>query len=245
MPKGPKGPSEPSGKNRAMTVSGWAGFLIGPLFLLLAGWFLWGPDLSDAPVVEGARVTADDIDIAPRRKTLGNPALININGFDRTCMDCHRMFASGQKSDPRQRLQHQHIALSHGPNVRCATCHDEQDRDRLVLQDGSTVELHEISRLCGDCHRRVLDDWKAGMHGRTNGFWDPRQGELRRLDCAECHDPHNPTFPARGRIRPLPGPNTLRMGAPALHSEAHEPTEEDPLRAHLGGSATMESKGGQ
>lgn len=219
-------------KSSAAT-GGWAGFLIGPAFFLLAAWFVWGKDLSQAPIEEGPKIRSSDISTAPRRQTVPASALVNINGFDRTCMDCHRIFPTRPWVPNAPRMQHQHIQLSHGPNAKCTTCHDDKDRDLLVLQDGSTAPLTSTELLCSQCHARAFADWSNGMHGRVNGYWDATRGESVRLTCGECHDPHNPNFPARGRIKPLPGPRTLRMGDPSEHHKALHAVEEDPLRAPL------------
>ena len=48
----------------------------------------------------------------------------------------------------------------------------------------------------------------------------------------DCHDPHSPRF---GKIEPLPGPNTLRMGEPYHHSsEAQDRNPLERWKAALG-----------
>ncbi|MFH0947134.1 MAG: hypothetical protein V2A76_18255 [Planctomycetota bacterium] len=246
MAMGQDDPSPLDALNSSKGIGGWAGFLIGPAFFLLAAWLVFGKDLSQVPIEESPGIRASDISTAPRRQIpVGESALVNINGFDRTCMDCHRIFPTRTGVPKRNRLQHRQILLSHGPNVRCVTCHDATDRDLLVLQDDSTAPLTATELLCASCHGRAYSDWKVGMHGRTNGYWDATRGKLVRLTCAECHDPHNPTFPARGRIKPLPGPRTLRMGEPAGHDGADHEEEEDPLRAPLGLATAEDPEGGR
>lgn len=227
------GPHSPTGKQFSSIPRGWAGFLIGPALFGLAAWFIWGQDLSEVPIEEGPKIQASAIQISPRRTTLSDPPQVHIGGFDRNCMDCHRIFdASGAKPDP-DRQQHGHIQLAHGPNVRCDTCHHVEDRDALTRLDGTLLSYGESEKLCAQCHSRVFADWERGMHGRTNGYWDSTRGTLRRLRCTECHDPHGPRHPAMDPLKPLPGPLTLRMGDPEQHVVVDQPLEEDPLRRAL------------
>ena len=88
--------------------------------------------------------------------------------------------------------------------------------------DGGEIPWDQPQRLCASCHGPVYRDWQHGSHGRSNGFWDVRQGELIRCKCIECHDPHHPPFPA---LEPAPGPHTLRMGkhGQAAHTGTHNP----------------------
>jgi hypothetical protein len=72
----------------------------------------------------------------------------------------------------------------------------------------------------------VYRDWQHGSHGRINGYWDTAQGQLVRLRCIECHDPHHPPFQP---LASAPPPRTLR-GKPQ-HVEAHSGTR-NPLRLH-------------
>lgn len=208
----------------------WAGYMIPPAFLLLAVWFQWGPDLAEVPLDASAEVAAVDIDSAPRRTILGDPPRIHVNGFDRTCMECHRIFQAGTKP-PNQLLQHGHIKLNHGINDQCANCHHTPDLDRLLLRKGETIAFGDVVQLCAKCHGPTYRDWERGAHGRTNGYWDESQGTPHKLKCTECHDPHDPSRPALGAIAPLPGPRTLRMGS--QHTAAHGEEARDPLRKAL------------
>jgi hypothetical protein len=93
-------------------------------------------------------------------------------------------------------------------NDWCFNCHDVAERERLVLQDTTTVMFVEVPVLCAQCHGTTYRDWQRGMHGKTTGSWDKASGNQRRLLCTECHNPHGPAY---GKLVPLPGPNTLRM----------------------------------
>ena len=204
------------------------GFLIGPTFFLAASWFLWGPEHVVIPQARAKSVDRNRLDTGPHRKILGDPPVIRINEFDRTCMDCHRIFLNKQpKSKPDK---HRHIQPRHGINTRCYDCHDREDRDRLVLRDGRTIPYTEIVILCAQCHVSIHRDWKVGLHGRQSGFWDVSKGQRKRLLCTECHDPHRPRHPVMGGVEPLPPPNTLRMGTPESHSADIEHESRNPLR---------------
>ena len=217
---------------------GSGGLLVGPGFAAIAVWFVWGPDLAALPTPGETPIPAAMISTAPRRTTLGDPPKIHINGFDRTCMECHRTFQS-PKLRTTGRLQHEHVVVEHGSHRGCYGCHDQDDRDRLVTIGGETLPFGQAADLCAQCHASVHADWRAGMHGRTNGYWSAPHGDVRRLTCTQCHDPHAPRSPAMDPIVPLPGPNTLRMGEPTSGAGHTGDTEhvEDPLRRALLGGA--------
>jgi hypothetical protein len=218
--------SEPSPQkleqiNRAMR------FLIIPVFLISAVAFWFGPKSVPIPLPPAVEVSAAQFSPEPKREILGDPPMAFVNGFDRTCNDCHRIIDTGPA--PRKNLlQHTDIQLQHGLNDGCLNCHDKEDRDKLVLRGGRTIPFTQTQLLCQQCHGPTYRDWQRGMHGKTLGRWDERRGPLRRLLCTECHDPHAPAFEA---FEPLPGPNTLRMGDPA---QAHHPApgegKHNPLR---------------
>lgn len=195
---------------------------LGIVFLALAAWFLLGPKEADIPLAASAIVTRAQISPGAFRTTVGDPPGTRIGGFVHNCNNCHRLFESSPLVD-RMPMQHRSVLLDHGMNDRCYNCHDVKNRERLVLIDGSTVSFSETPRLCAQCHGTVFRDWERGMHGKTLGSWLAEEGNQRRLGCAECHDPHAPAYE---KISPLPGPNTLRMGAQGGahgHPDRHEP----------------------
>ncbi|MHC4943597.1 MAG: hypothetical protein ACYTG7_11325 [Planctomycetota bacterium] len=223
---------KPGAKSASQSRPGrWAGFLVGPGLFLLAAWFLWGPDLASFPRDEAKLIHTSLLDTTPRRIPLGDPPVIFIDGFHRSCMDCHKLFPA-REFPPATLFQHEHIKMEHGLNDQCRNCHDVHDRDRLVLQSGESVPYKEVNTLCSNCHGPIFRDWERGMHGRTNDYWDGGRGTPRRLGCTECHDPHRPRLPAMEPIKPLPPPWTLRMTLPDTH-EGAAAKELDPLRAAL------------
>ncbi len=223
-----------STRGQGSTKSGWGAYVvIMVVFFGMACWFTFGPDMLDIPTSQPVSVDPALLSTAPRRVILTDPPTINIDGYDRTCMDCHKMFPL--REDPSQPLlQHRDIVLHHGINKECRSCHDSKDRDLLVLRDGKNVRYNEVETLCAACHGSVYLDWKQGAHGRTNGYWDSSRGEVRRLRCTECHDPHNPRVPAMDSVAPLPGPNTLRMGKSDSDHRIDEAEHDDaPIRDPL------------
>jgi hypothetical protein len=195
-------------------------------FLALAAWFLFGPSTTPVPHARSAPIVPAEISTAPARVALGDEPVTVIAGFEMRCMECHALFRSRPET-ARRLTQHQQIVLDHGLTDRCFNCHDDEQRDRLSLRGDKTVPFSQVARLCAKCHGPTYRDWQKGMHGRTMGAWDPHSDRQRRLICSECHDPHAPAFDP---VRPLPGPNTLRMGPPGPPRE-QEPTDlADPLR---------------
>jgi hypothetical protein len=100
------------------------------------------------------------------------------------CSDCH---ADLEVNQERRQLEEMHdeIELVHGPKDRwCFDCHNPDDRDRLRLA----------------CHGTIFRDWREGIHGRREGYWN---GAKSYQLCAHCHNPHAPRFQP---IAPLPPP---------------------------------------
>ncbi len=207
-------------------IPGWVAFGIGPFFFGLAVWFAVGPELLDIPDKQVVPIDPAHLSIAPRRKILHDPPTINIDGYDRTCKDCHQMFPP-RDDPPRALLQHSDVVLNHGINKQCRNCHDTKDRNRLVLRGSEMIGYNDVEVLCAKCHGPTYRDWQHGAHGRTNGYWDASRGVARRLRCTECHDPHNPRVPAMDPVVPLPGPDTLRMGRDHIVHRENEPDKHD------------------
>ena len=116
------------------------------------------------------------------------------------CTDCH---ADLEVNLGRRELEEMHddIVLDHGPKERwCFDCHNPDNRDRLRLANGTLIGFDESYRLCGQCHGTIFRDWREGIHGRREGYWN---GAKSYLLCAHCHNPHAPRFQP---IAPLPPP---------------------------------------
>ena len=116
------------------------------------------------------------------------------------CTECHADLEPNP--EPRELIEmHDDIVLKHGPSDRwCLDCHNPDDRDVLRLVNGKLIPFEESYLLCGQCHGTIFRDWRQGIHGRRQGFWN---GGKSYLLCAHCHDPHAPAFHT---IKPLPPP---------------------------------------
>ncbi len=200
-----------------------AGFLIGPVFLVLAIIMFLGSRSTEVPAAATPEFDRALLRVEPRRTIMGDPPTTVIAGFDQRCNACHKLFES-TPGGTSPLVQHSQIVLNHGINNSCANCHAKEDRERLVLLDGSSIPYAEAEMLCRQCHGPVYRDWTLGTHGKTVGSWEVGSSDAYRLKCTECHDPHSPRFEA---IEPLPGPNSLRMGEPA-RGEHQRPN--NPLR---------------
>lgn len=132
------------------------------------------------------------------------------------CSDCH---ADLEIDLERRELEEMHddIQVDHGPADRwCFDCHNPDDRDSLRLANGTLIGFDESYRLCGQCHGTIFRDWREGIHGRREGYWN---GAKSYLLCAHCHDPHTPRFQA---IKPLPPPVRPQF----LHAAVEEVDDE-------------------
>jgi len=121
------------------------------------------------------------------------------------CETCH---AAGQSAPLSERDAapagfHGGIRLVHG-TLRCASCHDPEDRSRLRLADGEPLAMRDVIRLCGQCHGSQHRDFWQGAHGGGRGYWDRSRGPWIRNSCVACHAPHAPAYPT---VLPAPPPN--------------------------------------
>jgi formate-dependent nitrite reductase cytochrome c552 subunit len=174
-------------------------------------------------------VATNFVDPAPTRVSIAEKLKHGGDPSDYDCYICHernkplklKLDASGDVTVPSE---HKDIVMEHGTHKRnnnCFNCHDENNLDQLQTRDGRQVKLTELSplstpRLCGSCHGPTYRDWEAGVHGRTSGYWNRTMGEISRLSCVSCHNPHSPKFPGR---EPAPGPHRL-------HPATHVPVQE-------------------
>ena len=132
------------------------------------------------------------------------------------CTDCH---GEMEVNSERRQLEEMHddIQLDHGPEDRwCFDCHNPEDRDSLRLANGTLIDFDESYRLCGQCHGTIFRDWREGIHGRREGYWN---GAKSYQLCAHCHNPHAPKFQA---IEPLPPPVRPQFLSAAANEEDHD-----------------------
>ncbi len=105
-------------------------------------------------------------------------------------------------------------------NRWCLDCHSANNRDKLRLINDKLIEFNEYYRVCEQCHKRIIREWKMGVHGKRTGNWN---GEKLYWQCTQCHNPHNPPFKA---IEPMPAPrrplairtsDSAKASAPGTH----------------------------
>jgi uncharacterized CHY-type Zn-finger protein len=192
-------------------------------FIGLAALFvanLWG---HPAPSRKIPLVDPALLEPTPWRRTYADLVKAKEDLSDYDCYGCHeKKNPPPIRYDANQKIivpkEHSDIVMGHGSHDRnnlCYNCHNEQNLLTLQVRDGREVKFDNIPPLCGSCHGPTYRDWEAGAHGRTSGYWDRSKGEIQRLSCANCHNPHAPRIPTR---QPAPGPHPLR----AENLPAHE-----------------------
>jgi hypothetical protein len=132
------------------------------------------------------------------------------------CSDCHAEMEVNLEGRQLEEM-HDDIQLNHGPADRwCFDCHNPDDRDSLRLANGTLIGFDESYRLCGQCHGTIFRDWREGIHGRREGYWN---GAKSYLLCAHCHNPHAPRFQAIEPLPPPVRPQFLRATVEEVHDE--------------------------
>jgi formate-dependent nitrite reductase cytochrome c552 subunit len=94
-------------------------------------------------------------------------------------------------------IAHGDIVLNHGGEAKqldCMTCHNKENRDFLVTEAGTKIDMDDSYQMCGQCHFRQKKDWVGGAHGKRVGYW---AGKRVVENCASCHNPHSPRFKSR------------------------------------------------
>jgi hypothetical protein len=111
------------------------------------------------------------------------------------CSQCHNNKAV--KAARAAELAHGDIVLVHGGKqkpLNCFTCHKQDERDYLVAEKGSRIDMDHSYQMCGQCHFRQKKDWVGGAHGKRVSNW---AGTRVVKNCTACHDPHAPLFEKR------------------------------------------------
>jgi hypothetical protein len=111
------------------------------------------------------------------------------------CSQCHNN--KEVKAAKAAELAHGDIVLVHGGKQKpldCLTCHKKDERDYLVTEKGSRIDMDHSYQMCGQCHFRQKKDWLGGAHGKRVANW---AGTRLVKNCTTCHDPHSPLFEKR------------------------------------------------
>jgi hypothetical protein len=144
------------------------------------------------------------------------------HGWEYDCMECHAIIKSRWTYD-RPLTEHRKEKLKHGANRFCINCHHPTNRNAYVDYDGSEIAERDVVLLCAKCHGTIYRDWRSGIHGRQTGLWTASASKRSRLNCIQCHDPHQPVFPALAPSAPPHYP-ARASGAPVdtmAHGEQH------------------------
>ena len=176
----------------------------------------YGP--ADFPEIEFDRPLLDEVAAAGTSDPEGTYRVRLTLAYEDyfPCTDCH---ADMEVNYERRQLEamHDDIELNHGPKERwCFDCHNPEDRDSLRLANGALIGFEESYRLCGQCHGTIFRDWREGIHGRREGYWN---GAKSYQLCAHCHNPHAPAFQP---IEPLPPPVRPQFLGTAAEEEVHD-----------------------
>ncbi len=111
------------------------------------------------------------------------------------CSQCHNN--KPVKVTRAAEIAHGEIILKHGSESRplaCYTCHKKDERDFLVTEQGTKIDMDHSYQMCGQCHFRQKKDWVGGAHGKRISYW---AGQRVVKNCTGCHDPHSPRFKKR------------------------------------------------
>ncbi len=166
------------------------------LSLMLAG------DLSAAPAPKAAKPSpAAPAAAKETREEFSVPPPPFSEGMF-PCSSCH---ASMEVNTKKRELKdaHTEVRLHHAETMRwCLDCHDAKNRDKLRLYNGELIDFTKSYFLCGECHGNIFRDWKAGIHGKRQGYFYG-SGKRTYLLCVHCHDSHVPKFKP---IKPEPPP---------------------------------------
>lgn len=174
------------------------------------------------PVGSPASFVSDEhLDKTPPRETQGLD-IIKM-GWTYNCMECHKLLEAKWHFD-RPLTEHRNLQLDHGNNRFCLNCHHPTNRNAFVDYDGSEIRETEVVMLCAKCHGPTHRDWKAGVHGRRNGYWNVQKGIQTQLRCIQCHDPHDPKFKP---VKPLAPPRYPKRASQPhdfkhMENEVHE-----------------------
>ncbi len=191
---------------------GWAPLAVAAVFGGVAA-FLWADPIGYSPPADDApELRKEYYSKTPPRRIRGK---LMFDGME--CSICHDGSEPLEGNPVEKGIFHETISLKHGRNNRCFNCHHTQKLDFFARHDGQPIPYNEVQLLCGKCHGTILRDWKAGAHGRRNGYWDKKSGKQKTVLCIACHHPHEPQFKT---IEAAPRPR-INPRAPATAGAQH------------------------
>ena len=155
------------------------------------------------------------------RKPAGPPrvdtGVVDANGNPVTasCSTCHATRKPNHENKGVGDLNEFHSSMSmmHG-DLSCLSCHNANDYDSLRLADGTRLPFSDVMTLCAQCHGQQMTDYKHGVHGGMNGYWDRTRGTQTKNNCIDCHHPHTPKFP---KMQPTFKPRDRFLEPPQDH----------------------------
>lgn len=125
---------------------------------------------------------------------------VHVAHLAQTCGKCHEQ--------PLAQLTegvHQHVGPKDpagvGTILACTKCHTEDPHDTRSVKDSrSSMFLDHQIRVCGECHKKELEQYVISVHG--TGLL--KSGLSVTASCSDCHGGHNifPRKDPRSRLHP-------------------------------------------
>jgi formate-dependent nitrite reductase cytochrome c552 subunit len=184
--------------------------ILAALFVSFSGWVAYSDQSAVVKIYKNATAPFDDgkeVNAAlmlPENIILVNTRYQGGRFWTETRKDKMQRFQCSQCHNNKNvtvvkaaEIAHADIALNHGGQVKplsCYTCHKKDERDFLVTEAGSKIDMDHSYQMCGQCHFRQKKDWVGGAHGKRISYW---AGKRVVQNCASCHDPHSPHFEKR------------------------------------------------
>jgi len=184
--------------------------ILSALLVIFSGWVAYSDQSGVVKIYKNATASFDD------RKVINASPMLPENIVLVNTRYQGGRFWTGTRKDKIQRFKctqchnnknvtvvkaaemaHGDITLNHGGQVKqlsCYTCHKKDERDFLVTEAGSKIDVDHSYQICGQCHFRQKKDWVGGAHGKRISNW---AGKRVVQNCVSCHDPHSPLFEKR------------------------------------------------
>jgi hypothetical protein len=167
------------------------------LLLIFAVGLAYSTEGGVVQIYKNATAPVDDEKQVDAALSLPIPSVLVTERYQQrfSCSQCHNN--KPVRVARAAEIAHGEIVLNHGSAARplsCYTCHDKDERDFLVTEQGIKVDMDHTYQMCGQCHFRQKKDWVGGAHGKRISYW---AGQRVVKNCTGCHDPHSPRFKKR------------------------------------------------